>query len=184
VELDFGSSVFNGDARWLEITAITNGGGAYVALSPFQRITAAPYAIKAASAMAVNMGTISNPSFIGTTTTAPLELFVNNLRGLRIEDNGDGSSDGNTTDSDGAPNIIGGSPANSVAAGVVGVTISGGGALDWGGNGARPNTVAGDYATIGGGYYNTIKSGTFGALIGGGTFNSISQASHRGVIWG
>ena len=60
-------------------------------------------------------------SFIGTTTTAPLDLFVNNQRGLRLEDNGDGSDSGTTPD--GAPNLIGGSPANSVAGGVVGATM-------------------------------------------------------------
>jgi hypothetical protein len=45
--LDFGGGVFTGADRWLEIAARTNGGGAFVALAPRQRLAAAPYAITA-----------------------------------------------------------------------------------------------------------------------------------------
>ncbi len=50
VELDFGD-VFNGDSRWLEI-AVRPGAstGSYTALSPRQRIAAAPYAFYAGGA--------------------------------------------------------------------------------------------------------------------------------------
>src|SRR5688572_25557838 len=46
VSLDFGSNVFTGSARWLEIGVRTNsgGGGVFVNLAPRQRISAAPYA--------------------------------------------------------------------------------------------------------------------------------------------
>lgn len=46
VELDFGSTVFGGGARWLEI-AVRPGasGGAYTLLSPRQEMTPAPYAL-------------------------------------------------------------------------------------------------------------------------------------------
>ena len=51
VELDFGSEVFGGDARWLEIRvrpgAETEG---FTLLHPLQRLTATPYALRAASA--------------------------------------------------------------------------------------------------------------------------------------
>src|SRR5688500_13817982 len=47
VRLDFGAGVFNGAQRWLEIGVRTNGAEAFVALSPRQGITAAPYAITA-----------------------------------------------------------------------------------------------------------------------------------------
>jgi len=43
VQLDFGSGVFTGDARWLEI-AVDCGSGA-TALGPRQELTAAPYAL-------------------------------------------------------------------------------------------------------------------------------------------
>ena len=46
VELDFGSDVFAGDARWLEIGVRASGTiGAYTILTPRQAITAAPYAL-------------------------------------------------------------------------------------------------------------------------------------------
>ena len=46
VELDFGSGVFTGDARWLAIAVrCPAGGGSYTALSPRQALTATPYAL-------------------------------------------------------------------------------------------------------------------------------------------
>jgi hypothetical protein len=50
VQLDFGSSVFDGSELWLQIGVTTNGGPGYALLSPRQQITAAPYAIKAGNA--------------------------------------------------------------------------------------------------------------------------------------
>ncbi len=43
--LDFGSSAFNGSARWLEISVRPTGPGAYTLLSPLQPLSPAPYAI-------------------------------------------------------------------------------------------------------------------------------------------
>jgi len=46
--LDFGNSAFNGDARFLEISARNPAGsGEFVVLDPRQAITAAPYAVRA-----------------------------------------------------------------------------------------------------------------------------------------
>jgi hypothetical protein len=50
VTLDFGTGVFNGDARWLEIAARTNGANDFSILSPRQSLTASPYALYAPSA--------------------------------------------------------------------------------------------------------------------------------------
>ena len=50
VALDFGPGVFTGADRWLEIAVRTNGGGDFTALTPRQKITAAPYAIYAGGA--------------------------------------------------------------------------------------------------------------------------------------
>ena len=128
-----------------------------------------------------NTGTTPGNQFLGTTDDQPLEFKVNGLRALRIEDNGDSSDIGTTPD--GAPNFIAGSPANSVAAGVVGATISGGGATNWDGN-ARPNLVAANFATIGGGNYNAIQTDAYNSTIGGGVANTIQTNAHNATIGG
>ena len=48
--LDFGSGAFNGDARWLEIAARTNGGASFSTFLPRQTVTPTPYALDAANA--------------------------------------------------------------------------------------------------------------------------------------
>ncbi len=52
VQLDFGVQLFEGDARWLEVTVDCESGAA-ATLRPRQELTAAPYALYAASAGAV-----------------------------------------------------------------------------------------------------------------------------------
>ncbi len=49
VTLDFGTGVFTGPARWLEIAVRPGSMGAFTVLSPRQAVTAAPYAITAAN---------------------------------------------------------------------------------------------------------------------------------------
>src|SRR5262249_31970424 len=55
-----------------------------------------------------NAGTTPGVNFLGTTDNQPLELRVNGARALRLEPN-----------TNGAPNLIGGSPLNQVDVGVV-----------------------------------------------------------------
>ena len=50
VTLDFGSGVFTGSNRWLEMAARTNGAAAFTTLAPRQPILPTPYAIMANSA--------------------------------------------------------------------------------------------------------------------------------------
>jgi hypothetical protein len=47
VALDFGTNVFDGSDRWLEISVRTNGAAGFFTLSPRQKIMSAPYAIVA-----------------------------------------------------------------------------------------------------------------------------------------
>lgn len=48
-QIDVGPGVFDGMDLWLEIAAVTNGGGSFTTLSPRQPITSAPYAIHAST---------------------------------------------------------------------------------------------------------------------------------------
>ena len=50
VDLDFGSAMFDGSARWLQVHVITNDGATVTTLSPRQPITPSPYAFFALSA--------------------------------------------------------------------------------------------------------------------------------------
>jgi len=58
VSLDFGTSVFTGPARWLQIGVRTNGAASFVPLNPRQALTPAPYAIFAATASNVVSGSV------------------------------------------------------------------------------------------------------------------------------
>jgi len=183
VKLDFGAAAYDGDERWLEIGvrpgASTND---HSMLAPRQELTSAPHAIKAANAMTVVMGTISNPTFIGTTTMTPFDVSVNGQRAFRLEDNGDSAFDPDV-DPDGAPNLIGGASVNTVGAGVVGATISGGGANDFIGFPA-PNTVLSDYSTVGGGFFNSIAGDSALSTIAGGSANEILAGALFSTIGG
>jgi hypothetical protein len=103
---------------------------------------------------------------LGTSDSQALELNANNNRVMRYEPNAI------------SPNVVGGSPANNVTAGVRGATIAGGGVPagdsdpDYGLEG--PNRATDDYGTIGGGYNNqagdaagTAHDHPFGTVVGG-----------------
>ncbi|MCB0575294.1 MAG: hypothetical protein KDC61_12100, partial [Saprospiraceae bacterium] len=92
----------------------------------------------------------------------PLNFRVNNARVLRLEFDDNQFDDG--------PNIIAGSPGNSVSAGIVGATISGGGGFEGGSGFSNGISGNGHYGTIGGGNINAV-SGKY-ATIPGGYFNS------------
>jgi len=118
-----------------------------------------------------NSGTTPGTHYIGTTDSQPLEFKVNGLRVLRVENNGDSFSDSGSIP-DGAPNVIGGSPLNFVAVGVVGATIGGGGATNYW-DAPYTNSVLSDFGVVGGGYGNTIAAGARGATVAGGYLSSV-----------
>src|ERR1043166_4580851 len=60
VILDFGSGVFTGPARWVEIGVAATGTGVFTTLAPRQQITATPFAIQALAASSVPAGTITS----------------------------------------------------------------------------------------------------------------------------
>jgi len=100
-----------------------------------------------------NAGTTSGTHFLGTTDNVALDLRVNGQRGLRLSPSGS------------SPNVIGGFSGNSVAAGIGGAAIGGGGFA------GAANLVDGSLGAIGGGSAN--RAGT-NATIGGGSWNLAS----------
>ncbi len=72
-----------------------------------------------------------------------------------------------------SPNLIGGHSANSVAGGVVGATIGGGGRSD------AANQATANYATVGGGLSN-VASGPYATVGGGGYVNASGWAAAIG----
>ena len=108
-----------------------------------------------------NAGTTPGLNFLGTADNQPLELHVNGARALRLEPNASG-----------APNHVGGSPANFVDAGIVGAAIDGGGALNYGGS-AFTNEIASDFGAIGGGGANRVWPQSSWGIIGGGFANAV-----------
>lgn len=137
-----------------------------------------------------NGGTSAGADFLGTIDNEPLELKVNNTRALRLEP------------TVGSPNIIGGDEDNSVAAGVSGATVSGGGSPGVFGV-TLPNRVTDNFGVVGGGFYNragndnanvqdslaATVSGGFAnnaaadsAVVSGGTSNMVQAIA--GVIGG
>jgi len=62
MSLDFGANAFNGENRFLEISVRPSGGGNFTQLSPRQKISSAPYAIKSLNAAAADNAT----NFTGT----------------------------------------------------------------------------------------------------------------------
>jgi hypothetical protein len=124
-----------------------------------------------------NGGTTPGVNFVGTTDNQALELHVNSRRGLRLEPTADNA---NVT---GAINVINGSPANIVAAGVQGGTIGGGGASTYFASGVS-NVVASSYGTVGGGVGNEIQSNSYESTIAGGNAITIFPGSYRSAIGG
>lgn len=117
-----------------------------------------------------NAGTTAGPDFVGTTDYQPLELHVNGQRALALYPD---------TSTNNSPNILGGSPVNTIAPGLVGATISGGGAAFYSGS-PGTNQILGDFNTIGGGWGNVTGSTNFDvtqATVGGGAHNTASGIS-------
>ena len=122
------------------------------------------------------------PGVIGTTDAQPLtvksggaavSLLTAGNNGLRITEN--------TSTTVGAAigvgvhpqttftNTVNGSPANTVAANIVGATIGGGGFLDFTGPPAHTNYVGGHFGTVGGGLENSASGPA--AVVSGGQLN-------------
>ena len=93
VTLDFGSGIFTGADRWLEIALRTNGGHDFTTLLPRQALTPAPYAVYAANAgsaaraaTAASAGSVSASNIAGTLATAqlPASVLTNCAAGVNL----------------------------------------------------------------------------------------------------
>jgi hypothetical protein len=115
-------------------------------------------------------------TFIGTINNQVLDLRVNNARAMEFQ---------LATDPFGAysnaPNVMGGSSVNFMAAGVIGGTIAGGGGNDMSGN-PLVNKLQADFSAIGGGGGNTVAG--FAATVAGGSSNSIPPGSTYSFVGG
>jgi hypothetical protein len=179
--------------RWLEIKV-----GSDPALTPRQPLVSVAYAFKAntvpdnaitagkikdgsitASKLASgvlnplawlvdgNSGT-THSTFLGTTDNQPLIFKVNGRQAMRYSYAENTASPGLEYRS---INVLGGSDINSIAAGVVGATIGGGG-LDFFTQTDAPNQVTQDFGTVGGGSGNTASGSS--ATVAGGYENTAS----------
>ncbi len=124
----------------------------------------------------------TNGAFLGTADNLPLEFHVNGARALRLESGGASASLGNGTPT-GAPNVVGGSPVNYVASGVVGAVIGGGGATNYGGS-SYTNSVSADVSFLGGGVGNSIQLYAAYSVLGGGYKNSIQTYAYYSFLGG
>lgn len=87
VELDFGSSPFTGEARWLEIDVSEGAGFPYTTLTPRQALTATPYALYALNGPAGPQGP---PGPTGIVASIDAQFSLNDRTGwTRIESLGD-----------------------------------------------------------------------------------------------
>ncbi|MSU58560.1 MAG: hypothetical protein EXS35_10340 [Pedosphaera sp.] len=177
----------------LPAAVVTNGAGGVNLTGSFTGNGANVTNVNAATLGGLSAGTfwqlggnsVLPGQFLGSTNNQPLEFIVNGLRALRIEDNGDSSDPGSTPD--GAPNMIGGSPVNSVGAGVVGATIAGGGATNFNngiGDDTYINSVLANFGVVSGGRQNTIQPNAYDSTIGGGFINTIQANAVAATIGG
>ena len=176
--LDFGSAVFDGSDRWLQITAKCGSDATATTLSPRQALTPAPYALYAANGggsgggvfensggVVRNTGTHATDDFVfgspqladASGTDDDARLFLDKSKGAFRA----GYVNGTQWDDASVGNY-------SFAAGY-GTTASGEYATVGGGVG---NTASGDAATVGGGYLNTASD--LAAAIAGGYMNTAS----------
>ena len=163
--IDFGISAFDGGARYLQIAVgCPSPAATFTPMTSRQVLTPVPYALHAADAWSNkgDNGTDPTTNFLGTTDNVTLTFRVSDTVAYRIVPAYDPLTPSF------APNIIGGSGANSVAPGLYGATIGGGGGT---GIANRVNNL-GTYATIGGGFRNT--AGGFASTTGGGGINTAS----------
>lgn len=159
VQLDFGAGAFQGDARWLAIAVrCPAGSGSYIALSPRQALTPAPYAL-ALPGLWTEQTDIS-PNLIGGYSG---NTVLAGVKGATIGGGGSSAGPNSVTAMFGT---VGGGESNRAG-------LSGSGALYSTVGGGFKNIAGNSYATVGGGSANVASGGW--STIGGGSGNHASS---------
>jgi trimeric autotransporter adhesin len=174
VQLDFGENVFQGDARWLEISVRCPAeSGTYTLLAPRQSITPVPYAL-VLPGLRTQQNTTS-PNIIGGYVG---NWVANDVVGATIGGGGDSGYENVVKDDYGTVSGgVGNQAGDDTSFAATYATVGGGYENTASGQyttigGGSSNTASGTYSTIGGGYYNGA-SGTY-STIGGGYHNGAS----------
>lgn len=162
--IDFGSNVFQGDQRFLEIAvSCPSGSGSYSTLSPRQAIMPAPYALALPG--------------LWTQQTSPSPNLIGGYSGNQIATDVWGATIGGGGSDDWGPNrvtdrfgTIAGGVNNQVGNDLGMIDISDLATIGGGGD----NAAHGWASTISGGYSNTITNTANAATIGGGQNNIIT----------
>jgi len=209
VRLDFGSAVFTGPVRWLEMSVRPSGGGAYTTLSPRQELTPSPYAIFAATAAsaatasgvaanavgttALTSGAVTSAKIAdGTIAAADLSssLLGNTFWGLT---GNAGTTPGvnflGTTDNQAVEIRVNNrrmlrlEPADNVIGGQFDNQVTPG--VSWATiAGGQEHLISADFSTISGGSGHIIRPGAFSGVIAGGHVNLLAAGAHNSVISG
>ena len=170
VDADFGPLTNPAGPAWLDVKVRTSGQSEFAAL-PTRALVSVDAASVCPGAWTL-AGNAGNPagSYLGTADTQPLVLKMNAAQVANFA-GATGVVNSNTVT---GTNVLLGDPNNSIAAGVVGATVSGGGTFagfDY------PQIVGtgAQWATIAGGIHHTVNGYT--ATVGGGDTNSALDAN-------
>jgi hypothetical protein len=128
VSLDFGTSALNGANRWIEIAVRRNSGESYVTLSPRERISSAPYAVRTLSAATADtaldsqkLGGVAASEYVTNATGGT--TFIKNQTTQQPSSNFNISGDGSAARMFvGAPTALPGSAKLTVNSGGFGIT--------------------------------------------------------------
>ena len=194
VTLDFGSGTLPGADRWLGIAVRTNGGGAFTALHPLQKLTPTPYAVTAASAVnltgllpATQLSGVLPAALLSGTYGAAVS-FTNGSSYFAGSGSGLTGVNAATLGGQGAAGFWstnGNTGANPTNGSFLGTRD--GQPLELRVNGTRAlrlEPASGSPNLIGGPTNNSLAAGLSGAVIAGGAYNYIDSGSSNGVIGG
>lgn len=185
-QLDFGSGIFTGAPRYLEIgVRAGDSSGGYTTLTPRQLLSPAPSALALPGlwtqpfSMSVNLiggypGNSIDPGVVGGTIGGGGQLSTDSQNGpnrIGADANFGTIAGGNNNAISGTNAFIGGG-ANNLAAGVISVI---------GGGWFNSTTDTSGFSVIAGGYSNDMDA--TGGFIGGG-FNNQIRASNNAVVAG